>query len=585
MLKKLTLLLGGIDAQVTRLVVLSLGGVFVITAAILYFSMDADAEMDLYTIQNQEIAVTITETGDIKALKNNEVRLPYSSGRGRGGRGGFFGGGGSASITFLIPEGTRAESGDVLLQLDTSSLITDREGLVDQLINLQQTLEDERLNQETQFRQDARAMQDISFTLSTRRLEVELSQFESANQRKQQKLQLDMSVLDSLKLETRFRSDVVIRKLRLNKAEKRVRDQKQRIDELDARIDSYTMTAEYPALVVYAEDFRTQEKIAIGDTPYPGQSLLLLPDLSTITAVLQVSDLDRGNIWVGQEGKIKLEAYSDIEFHGVVSEFTPISQNSQYDTYSNIKVFEVLIELDGTDEHFKPGLSATVDLVVDKVENVPAVPLSALTEIEGKLFAYVNVDNSLKLREVELGLSNQVMAEVTSGLEEGDEILKKIPLLTGDKVGQLDQWLRDEMAVEMLAEHFEKIEALGLDFDYDRNRGRTEAPRRGGENYQSRSQRVPTYDEIEKYLEAEGLEVTDQSRTQAREFLMRTQNAGRDTVMERLGRDLQQQEREGFRGRGGRRGGGRRGGSGDGGRGRGGPGSEILPATEIIKNR
>ena len=596
MLNDFTNLKEKIDSGVLRLVVISVIAIFVVTLAVMYFSKDAEADMGLYTITNQDIAITITETGDIKALNNNEVRLPYARGRSRGGRGGYFGGGGSAAITYLINEGTRAEPGDVLLQLDTSSLLIDREGLVDQLLNVQQILEDEILNQETLVRQEGRAMQDISFTLSSRRLEVELSQFGSANQKEQQKLQLEMSILDSLKLETRTRSDVVIRKLRLDKAKKRVRDARQRIDDLDAKIESYTMKAEYPALVVYAEDFRTQEKIAVGDTPYPGQSLLLLPDLSTITAVLQVSDLDRANIWVGQEGKIKLEAYPETDFHGVVSEFTPISQNSQFDTYSNIKVFEVLIELDATDDHFIPGLSATVELIVDKVENVPAVPLSAITEIEGKLFVYIRVGNDLKRRDVELGLTNQVMAEVKSGLQEGDQILKQRPLLTGDKIGQFDQWIREDMAIEMLAEHFKNMEELGLEYDYDRNRGRAQAPRRGGENYQSRSQRVPTFEEIEKYLENEGLEVTDQSRTQAREFLMRTQNAGRDTVLYRLGRDLQQQGRGGFSergsrggGRGGDRGnferggGGRRGGSGEGGRGRGGRGGAVPDSSAVIK--
>lgn len=569
MLNNFTNLKESIDGKVLRLVVISVIAIFVVTLAVLYISKDADADMDLYTITNQDIAITITETGDIKALNNNEIRLPYSRGRGGRGRGGGMFGGGSAAITYLIPEGTRAEPGDVLLQLDTSSLLTDREGLVDQLLSAQQALEDLILNQEVYASEDGRSLQDVSFTLAARRLEMELAQFESTNQKEQRKLQFQMSILDSLKLVTRIRSDVVIRKLSLDKAKKRVRDAQERIADLDVKIESFTMKAEYPALVVYAEVRATQEKIAVGDIPYPGQSLLMLPDLSTITAVLQVSDLDRANIWVGQEGKIRLEAYTELDFHGVVSEFTPISQNSQYNTYSNIKVFEVLIKLDGTDEHFKPGLSATVDLIVDKVENVPTVPLSALTEVEGRLFVYLRVGKDLKLRDVELGLTNEVMAEVKSGLQEGDQILKQMPRFTGDKIGQLTQWIREDMAIEMLAEHFENIEALGLEFDYDRNRGRTQAPRRGGENYQSRSQRVPTFQEIETYLENEGLEVTDQTRTQAREFLMRTQNAGRDTVMDRLERDLQQQGRGEFRGRGrGGRGGGR-GGSGQGGRGRG----------------
>ncbi|MCH8287053.1 hypothetical protein IIB79_11100, partial [candidate division KSB1 bacterium] len=106
MLNDFTNLKEKIDSGVLRLVVISVIAIFVVTLAVMYFSKDAEADMGLYTITNQDIAITITETGDIKALNNNEVRLPYARGRGRGGRGGFFGGGGSAAITYLIPEGT-----------------------------------------------------------------------------------------------------------------------------------------------------------------------------------------------------------------------------------------------------------------------------------------------------------------------------------------------------------------------------------------------------------------------------------------------------------------------------------------------
>lgn len=534
-----------IDRKVGRLVVLSIIGVFAVFSGILYLINVPRPEMDLYTVTNRDLEITITETGEIKALNNYEIRLPYAN-RGRYGYG-MGGSSSQASIVYLIPEGTRAEPGDTLLRLDTSGLLTQREGLVEQLLTVEQALDDEILNQETQKRQDGRALEDISFTLAARRLEVELAQFGSINQKQQRKLQLKMSILDSMKLTTKVGSDRVLRALRMAKAEKRVRDAQQRIRELDQKIESYTMTTDNNALVVYAEDFRTQEKIGIGDTPYPGQNLLLLPDLTTIAAVLQVSDLDRANIWLGQEAKVSLEAYQDMLFHGTVSNFTPISQNSQFDTYSNVKVFEVLIKLDGTDDHFKPGLSATVNLVIEKVTDVPAIPLSAVMEFEDKLYVYVSDNGNLKLQEVELGKRNAILAEVKQGVKAGDEILKQKPIFTGNKIGRFKEQIRENMAIEMLDEHFDTMEELGIQYDYDRNRGRTEGPRRGGQFYQSRSMRMPTYEEISQYLEKESKEDNQENRNQAREFLMRTQNAGRDTVLQRLERGL----REG----GGRRGG------------------------------
>jgi hypothetical protein len=93
-----------------------------------------------------------------------------------------------------------------------------------------------------------------------------------------------------------------------------------------------------------------------------------------------------------------------------------------------IKVFDVTVEVEGGDDRLRPGLTARVEILVSEHSEVLYVPVAAVFVDElDQMVVYRRRGDSVETRSVVLGGSTDRVAIVTSGLEEGDEILLAAP--------------------------------------------------------------------------------------------------------------------------------------------------------------
>ncbi|MCR4819724.1 MAG: HlyD family efflux transporter periplasmic adaptor subunit [Elusimicrobiales bacterium] len=90
--------------------------------------------------------------------------------------------------------------------------------------------------------------------------------------------------------------------------------------------------------------------------------------------------------------------------------------------------FLVITELKNTEHKILLGISAEINVVIDKRENVLTVPANAIFEKGGKsyVFKYLG-DNKTEKTEVELGLSSESLVEIKKGLAEKDKVLTALP--------------------------------------------------------------------------------------------------------------------------------------------------------------
>jgi len=503
-----------LSERIDRKVILFVSVFFIVivSAVVVYvnFKKEPPPQLDLYKVQKQELEITITEMGDVKALRNTEVRLGFGMDQSMVRWGGPQGGGmlvfsfspgmstsTQPQILYLIPEGTRAQAGDTLIRLDTSGLKDQRADLVENLKTAKQKYDDEVGNQALDKYDYEESIQNASFKLQRQRLQIELYQYSSESVKQQAQLSYQTMLRDSVRLISEWEGDRIDNQHTIQRCQDNIKQVQDQIQSLDMQIKAYTVIAPYPALVIYATDPQTGQKIRQGDKVNTWQAIVTLPDLSTITAVMQINDIDRSKVWVGQEGKVRLEAYPGVVFKGVITDFTPISRSSQEQqvqmsfggqmmwwgggssssttTYSNVKVFEANLKLDGTDERLKPGMTATIDLVIERLQEVITVPLSAIFEREtssgAKTYVYlVNSGNNLQEKEVVIGKQNSLMAEVKDGLKEGDTVLKQYPEGAGMKYGYYAEVERRKEATAQLDTHFKTMEELGINYDYDKAR-------------------------------------------------------------------------------------------------------------------
>jgi HlyD family secretion protein len=84
------------------------------------------------------------------------------------------------------------------------------------------------------------------------------------------------------------------------------------------------------------------------------------------------------------------------------------------------KYFRIAVSLQGEDSRLRPGMTARMSILTDSVENALCVPSQAVFDEGGKKYCYLYNAGSFKRAEVALGKQNEDLAEIHSGLNEGD---------------------------------------------------------------------------------------------------------------------------------------------------------------------
>jgi HlyD family secretion protein len=151
----------------------------------------------------------------------------------------------------------------------------------------------------------------------------------------------------------------------------------------------------------------------VGSTPF-----IVLGDLTGLYVKTYVSEKDYQEFQTGSEADVVFDALPGQTFMGKVTQVDP-----GLDTSTRTSVVSGLVQMDPTSAHLLIGMSASVDIIVGRTHNAVLVPLAALHEYSpGKYAVFVMRNGRLSVDFVQVGLKDQVNAEVTSGLKVGDVV-------------------------------------------------------------------------------------------------------------------------------------------------------------------
>ncbi len=175
------------------------------------------------------------------------------------------------------------------------------------------------------------------------------------------------------------------------------------------------------------------ETAMIGTMNNPGTILMTIADLSVMEVEVEVDETDVIGVEIGHRAEVRVDALPDQTIEGKVTEIGS-SALQQTTASQESKDFKVIITLENPPESLKPGLSASADIITAEKQDVLAVPISALVlrekeekenskNDEQEEGVYVVENSRVKFFPVEKGIMGEMMIEIISGLEEGQEIV------------------------------------------------------------------------------------------------------------------------------------------------------------------
>ncbi|TXH06890.1 MAG: efflux RND transporter periplasmic adaptor subunit [Candidatus Moraniibacteriota bacterium] len=194
------------------------------------------------------------------------------------------------------------------------------------------------------------------------------------------------------------------------------------LEKVRDRLADYTIRAPFDGIV-------TGLSVESGDTISQTTALA-----SVITKKLHVSvalnEVDAAKVREGNSASLSFVALPDVTVNGRVVKLDTIGTVTQ-----NVVSYGAEIELDEQPEGLKPGMSATADIVVAEKKDVLVVPNAALSSKKGEIAVTVrrNGEDALQgeARSVVIGLSNDIVTEIVSGLSVG--MVVELPAVTSNQ--------------------------------------------------------------------------------------------------------------------------------------------------------
>ena len=164
-----------------------------------------------------------------------------------------------------------------------------------------------------------------------------------------------------------------------------------------------------------------------GDRAWPGAPMAELPDVSSLRISARVDETERGRIAIKQSVTAQLDAIPDRQFTGNIEQISTIATIDFSAGWPIPRNFNLEIALDQADARLKPGMTAQLTVVVDRVPDALSIPSEASFQKSGQTVAYVWEGSKFHEHAIDIGRRSRDRILVAKGLRAGDRVALKDP--------------------------------------------------------------------------------------------------------------------------------------------------------------
>jgi len=311
----------------------------------------------------------------------------------------------------LIKEGDKVSKGQVLMRLDPRTFKAD-------------------VKQQEAFVR----LQSIAIE----RQEKQLENFKSQWQRKHDLYQRKILDQDAYEL---IDNQYALAKIDLRSRLESLKQAKATLDKAQERLGKTVFRSPINGIAT-SVDIKEGETAISGTTNISGSNLITLADPSSILIEVQVDEADIADIRINQSADIFAVAFPDEALKGIVQSIATTAKRSQGRQGLSFKV-KILLD-DSNTIAVRPGMSCRAEIYTQSKDKAIAVPSEAIvfttkskegdknddTNNDAKTannsetsFVYVMINNKAVKRSVKLGISNDRVQEIISGVNAGDKVI------------------------------------------------------------------------------------------------------------------------------------------------------------------
>jgi len=370
-------------------------GAIVVLAGVVFLSVrrkPSQTTVQVATVGREDIQAKVTANGKVQAQKKVDMSATIAG-----------------QVTHLaVKEGDRVYKGQFLLQID-------------------------QVNPRAAARSSQASMQALSRDLDSSRASLEQARIDFRRAEENHRA----GIIPNAELD-RARTTLATTEASVHALERRVEQAQASLEGARDTLAKTTVRAPMDGIVT-AKRVEEGEVAVIGVLNQPGTVLLTISDMSIVETELEVDETSIPAVKTGQDAKIRIDAYPNRTFDGVVTEVgtSPLLRSGTQSATEAIK-FKVKARIWNPPDDIKPGLSVQADILTGSREKALVVPIQALVVREaepekGKPAnpggrkdqegVYLVTDGKAVFRPIKTGLLGELSMEVVEGLKGGETII------------------------------------------------------------------------------------------------------------------------------------------------------------------
>ncbi len=395
----------------TGIVIVVLIGYFVVRG-----SKGNEAASIMTTVKKGQFRVEIETTGELEAKNSVKILGPrglmdfqiYQ-----------------VVIQRIIDEGTVVKKGDWVATLDQTEFQNKFTSKQIELDKASSKFNQIQLDTTLQLRQSRDELINLNYAVEETGIVLEQSKFEPPATIKQ--AEINMS-----KAKRTYQQAVENYKIKKNQNIEKMREVNAELRKVQSEfggmtkvLESFNVMAPEDGMVIYDRDWDGKPIKGGSQIRMWDPTVATLPDLTKMKSKTFVNEVDVRKVKVGQSVEVGLDAYPDKKLKGTV---TNVANVGEQRPNSDAKVFEVSVEIIGSDSTLRPSMTTSNKIIANVIENALQIPLESLhSQADSITYVFKKTGLNTTKQEVILGETNANDAVLIAGLTTNDRIYLSVP--------------------------------------------------------------------------------------------------------------------------------------------------------------
>jgi multidrug efflux pump subunit AcrA (membrane-fusion protein) len=366
-------------------------------------------------VRRGDFSVTVTTSGELEARNSVQITAPQNAQEAEAYQ---------MRIASIVPEGTRVKAGDVVAELDRSTLAAKMAEVSLALQKAQAVYEQAELDSALTLATAREDIRSAELAVEEKRLAKEQSKYEAPTIQRQAGIDLERAERTLEKSRKDYTTKTEQAKAKMREVGTDLERQKNKQQVVQDVMQGFTIRAPAPGMVTYVREWNGRKRTAGSQVSAWDSRVATLPDLSGMESVTYVNEIDVRKVAVGQRATITLDADPSRKLTGKVAS---VANMGEQRPNADAKVFEVRIAIEGSDTTLRPGMTTGNVIETFHQDSVLAVSLEALHNEDSVSYVFHQVGGGVEKQEIEAGAVSDDEVVVVRGLKKGDHVLLTVP--------------------------------------------------------------------------------------------------------------------------------------------------------------